>query len=227
LAWVAEHRWGGRVQILGVDRNADVIAECRRRARFAQLDHSLRFAAAELGQLDLPTAWPAAFPDELAADAAAESAISPAPLHALISLHACDTATCDALALAVRLGAELIALAPCCQAELSRGWSRLDAAGTAGPFRAVWSMPHLRRETGADLTDAMRALLLRACGYAVSAIEFVPSEHTRKNTLLKAVADPVGSSGLASRAALDEYRALVAATGGVGLGLAERLPLPR
>jgi SAM-dependent methyltransferase len=221
LAWVAEHRWGGRVQILGVDRNPDLIEECRRRARAARLDHALRFAAISLGELDLPTAWRTAFGAEPAADTP-----STTPLHALISLHACDTATCDALALAVRLGAELIAVAPCCQAELARGWARLPGDDLASPFRSIWSMPHLRRETGADLTDAMRALLLRACGYAVSAIEFVPSEHTRKNTLLKAVAGAASAGAASARAALDEYRALVAATGGVGLGLAERLPLP-
>lgn len=258
LAWVAEHRWGGRVQLLGVDRNTDVIAECRRRARFAQLDHALRFRAEELGALELDGAWREAFPRE-----------PPGALHALLSLHACDTATCDALALAVRLRASLIAVAPCCQAELARGWAGLagvvaaDAAaephagaGTAGalrerlagattatasatstvgaatppaasPFRAIWSMPHLRRETAADVTDAMRALLLRACGYQVSAIEFVPSEHTRKNTLIKALAVPAApAAAVEARRAAAEYQALVAATGGVGLGLAARLPLP-
>lgn len=247
LAWVAEHRWGGRVHLLGVDRNPDVVAECRRRARFAQLDHALRFRADELGILELGAAWREAFPDD-----------APGRLHALLSLHACDTATCDALALAVRLGASLIAVAPCCQAELARGWAGLAAPTPASddavsPFRSIWSMPHLRRETGADLTDAMRALLLRACGYQVSAIEFVPSEHTRKNTLIKAIASPALPREVAGPAArhgderaaaavdsnadraamlaaertraLAEYRALVAATGGVGLGLAARLPL--
>jgi SAM-dependent methyltransferase len=248
LAWVAEHRWGGRVQILGVDRNPDVVAECRRRARFAQLDHALRFRAEELGPLELVTAWRDAFSDDASSGA----------LHALLSLHACDTATCDALALAVRLGASLIAVAPCCQAELARGWAELadaDPPDAVSPFRAIWSMPHLRREAGADLTDAMRTLLLRACGYQVGAIEFVPSEHTRKNTLIKAIATTAAASEAGEQAsqrsgeqavetvsepspdraakrfedrrrALAEYRALVAATGGVGLGLAARLPLP-
>lgn len=221
LAWVAEHRWGGRVQILGVDRNPDVIAECRRRARCSQLDHALGFMASELALLDLPQAWSRAFP----ADASANSSAPAAPgasLHALISLHACDTATCDALALAVRLRVGLVAVAPCCQAELARGWAALDERGERGAFRSVWSAPHLRRETGADLTDAMRASLLRACGYDVSVIEFVPSEHTRKNTLIKAVRPP-GQDALARRAAFEEYRALVSATGGVGLGLGETL----
>lgn len=236
LAWVAEHRWGGRVQILGVDRNPDVIAECRRRARFSQLDHALGFVASELAVLDLAQAWSLAFPAAATTDArdAASNAAdvndattdatgAPAPsLHALISLHACDTATCDALALAVRLRVGLVAVAPCCQAELARGWAALDERGERGAFRSVWSAPHLRRETGADLTDAMRASLLRACGYDVSAIEFVPSEHTRKNTLIKAVRAG-REDALARRAAFEEYRALVSATGGVGLGLGETL----
>jgi SAM-dependent methyltransferase len=225
LAWVAEHRWGGRVQLLGVDRNPDVIAECQRRARAAQLDHALRFTAAPLDELDLAAAWRRAFEDREPSSSSPEMPPASAPLHALISLHACDTATCDALALAVRLGVQLIAVAPCCQAELARAWAGLDERAVDGPFRAVWSQPHLRRETAADLTDALRTVLLRACGYQVSAIEFVPSEHTRKNTLIKAQASAAGGSP-ARVAAVEEYRALVAATGGAGLGLAERLPLP-
>ncbi len=225
LAWVAEHRWGGRVQILGIDRNADLIAECGRRARFAQLDHALGFAACDLGALDVASAWARAFPrSPLAAEGARgeeERDAAAAPLHALLSLHACDTATCDALELAVRLNVGLVAVAPCCQAELARGWADLDERGATGPFRSLWGTPHLRRETGADLTDAMRALLMRSRGYDVSAIEFVPSEHTRKNTLLKAVRAP--DDPAARRRALDEYHALVAVTGGVGLRLGERL----
>lgn len=235
LAWVAEHRWGGRVQILGVDRNADVLDECRRRARFSRLDHALRFRASSLGELDLRAAWDEAFgpDDEHALDEERSSAPPALDVHAVLSLHACDTATCDALALAVRLGAPLVAVAPCCQAELARGWAALaqrpdepdEPDAEPRPFRAVWGMPHLRRETAADLTDAMRAVLLRACGYEVSAIEFVPSEHTRKNTLIKAIASAAAAAPTARAKAAAEYRALVMATGGVGLGLAEQLPL--
>jgi hypothetical protein len=84
----------------------------------------------------------------------------------------------------------------------------------------VWRTPHLRRETAADVTDAMRALLLGAAGYDVWPIEFVPAEHTRKNTLIRAMKrTPTDTAGTA----WDEYQALVAATGGVGLGLATRL----
>jgi hypothetical protein len=64
----------------------------------------------------------------------------------------------------------------------------------------------------------MRTLLLRARGYDTLAMEFVPSEHTRKNTLIRAIAR--GTPGEAARA---EYEALRAATGGAGLALADRI----
>ncbi len=190
LAWCAREVWGHRLEVLGVDRDAAIIEECRRRAALAGLDDVTRFEVATL--------------DGYRAD-----------LHGVIALHACDTATCDAIALGVGHGAELIAVAPCCQAELARGWSTLDAPGAFAP---IWKTPHLRRETAAHVTDTMRALLLRAAGYDVTAVEFVPGEHTRKNTLIRAV-----RRGTPDPAARDEYLALRDATGGVGLGLAARL----
>jgi hypothetical protein len=81
----------------------------------------------------------------------------------------------------------------------------------------VWGMPQLRRETAADVTDAMRVELLRAAGYEVTAMEFVPAEHTRKNTLLRAMRR--GDRNPSARAA---YEALRDATGGVDIQLARR-----
>jgi SAM-dependent methyltransferase len=205
LAWCARHVWHHRLEVLGVDRNPAVIDECRRRTDLAELSDLVRFEATPLDTLDVSAAWQRAF-----------AAIG--PIHAVIALHACDTATCDALALGVALHADLIAVAPCCQAELARAWTALDARGAAGPFAPIWGAPHLRRETAAHLTDAMRTLLLRASGYDVRALEFVPAEHTPKNTLIRAIKrtplDP------AARLA---YDALCAATGGPGLALADRL----
>ena len=194
LAWYARSL-GHRVEVLGVDRNADVIAEAERRTAIAGLADTVRYEATPL-----------------------EALVLPAPPHALFALHACDTATCDAITLGVRAEAELIAVAPCCQAELARGWAALDDAGTAGSFAPVWGAPHLRRELAAHLTDAMRVLLLRAAGYAVTALEFIAPEHTAKNTLIRATRR--GPPDPAARAA---YDALVAATGGVGLALAGRI----
>ena len=194
LAWCARHVWHYPLEVIGVDRDADVIGEARRRAELAELDDVVTF---EVGTLDTFAA-----PD----------------VHGVVALHACDTATCDALALGVSLGAELLAVAPCCQAELARGWTALAERGAAGPFAPLWGAPHLRRETAADLTDAMRTVLLRAAGYEVLAMEFVPSEHTRKNTLIRAI-----RRGAVDDAARGDYEALREATGGVGIRLADRL----
>lgn len=191
LAHVAKQRGAG-IEVLGIDRNPALIEECRRRTALAELDDVVRFEARAVddpGELD--------------------------EVHAVVALHACDTATCDAIALGVTAKAPLIAVAPCCQAELARAWSALE--GTAGAFAPVWNAPHLRREIAADITDAMRMTLLRATGYRVTAAEFA-SEHTKKNTLLRAERSDVDRD-----AARAEYAALVAATGGRGLRLAERL----
>ncbi|NVB81737.1 MAG: SAM-dependent methyltransferase [Kofleriaceae bacterium] len=194
IAWCARHVWNWELEVIGVDRNPDLIAEARRRAEIAGLDEAVRL---EVGTVE---------------------AVDARDVHGVVALHACDTATCDALALGVSLGAELLAVAPCCQAELARGWSALAERGTSGPFSTIWGTPHLRRETAADVTDAMRTALLRAAGYDVLAMEFVPSEHTRKNTLIRAI-----RRGAPSDAARTEYEALRVATGGVGIRLAERL----
>jgi SAM-dependent methyltransferase len=207
IAWCAKQVWAHPIEVLGIDRNPAVIEQSRRRCALAQLDDVVRFEAGVLDTVDVTAAWARAF----------GGAEVPA-VHGVFALHACDTATCDALALAIALRAELIAVAPCCQAELARAWSALDARGDAGAFRPIWGAPHLRRETAAHITDAMRTLLVRAAGYEVQAIEFVPAEHTRKNTLIRAIKRAAGDAD-----ALAAYEALRAATGGAGIALAARL----
>ena len=191
LAHVAKQRGVG-IDVLGIDRNPALIEECRRRTALAELDDVVRFEARPVDD-----------PGELG------------EVHAVVALHACDTATCDAIALGVAANASLIAVAPCCQAELARSWSELEH--TTGGFAPVWRAPHLRREIAAHVTDAMRMTLLRAAGYRVSAAELA-SEHTKKNTLLRAERDDVDRD-----AARAEYAELVATTGGRGLHLANRL----
>jgi len=187
LAWCARHIWNHQLEVIGIDRDADVIAEARRRAELANLSDVARF---EVGDI---------------------AASAPLDIHGVVALHACDTATCDALALGIARGADLLAVAPCCQAELARAWAA--HADRDGAFAPIWRTPHLRREAAADITDAMRVALLAAAGYDVSAMEFVPAEHTRKNTLIVALRR--GAPG--SRAA---YEALRDATGGADIRLA-------
>jgi SAM-dependent methyltransferase len=200
LAWCGEHVWRHPVEILGVDRNPDVIDECRRRTELARLDHVARF---EVGDIN----------DTGAGD--------DHDIHGVIALHACDSATCDAIAVGVARKATLVAVAPCCQAELARGWSALAEKNNPGGLSPIWRTPHLRRETAAHVTDTMRMLLLRAAGYETTAIEFIAPEHTRKNTLIRAM-----RRGAPDPVAQREYETLVRATGGVGLRLERRLSSP-
>ena len=199
---------GVPVRILGIDRNEGLLDACRRRAEAAGLGDALRFHAADL-EVDPGPAWDAAFGRPLEA------------LHGVLSLHACDTATDDALALAVRRRAPFVAVAPCCQAELARRWAARAEADPGHPMAGLWRVPHLRRAAAATLTDAYRLLLLRACGYRARAAEFVESVHTAKNTLIWGM---LHEDAPAMRAAAAEYRALRRAHGDEAIGLEARLP---
>ena len=210
LAWCFKHVWRQPAWIVGVDRNEAIIRRCRERADLADLGQMLRFEAAAIHELDPAMLRPPATEG------------GEGGLHALVSLHACDTATDDALALGVGLGVELLAVAPCCQAELSRKWSALAEAKTPGALAPLWSTPHLRRDAAATVTDLLRTLLLRGCGYHVTAMEFVPSEHTPKNTLLRARRQRPHSD----REALEQYVRLRQSLGGAGIRLEEILPGP-
>jgi SAM-dependent methyltransferase len=204
LAWCFEHVFDHPAHILGVDRNTDLIERCRTNAAFADLGDTLRHAAADLAEVDLAETWRSAFDEELQLDI-------------VISLHACDTATDDAIALGLEQEARLIAVAPCCQAELARGWAELAEQGATGAFAPVWNTPHLRRETAATMTDTFRMLLLETAGYETRTVEFVASSHTPKNTLIRAMrrGEPP------DRDALDAYVELRRQTGGVGIRLEE------
>jgi SAM-dependent methyltransferase len=108
----------------------------------------------------------------------------------VLALHACDTATDDALARAVEWRAPLVLAAPCCHHDLQR---RLRSAPTPSPYGLVTRHGILRERLADTLTDAMRAALLRTHGYRVEVVEFVASKHTPRNTMLRAVR--TGSSG--------------------------------
>jgi SAM-dependent methyltransferase len=104
------------------------------------------------------------------------------PPDVVLALHACDTATDDALARAIGWGATLILAAPCCHRDVAR---QLRTAPS--PFPTLTRDGILRERFADTLTDAMRAAILRTEGYRVDVIEFVDSKHTPRNTLLRAV----------------------------------------
>jgi hypothetical protein len=98
------------------------------------------------------------------------------------ALHACDTATDDALALAIDKAADHVAVVPCCQAEVAR---QLEASRPDDPaLAALFAHPLHRRELGSHLTNVVRGLALEAHGYRVTVTELVGWEHSAKNELL-------------------------------------------
>ena len=108
----------------------------------------------------------------------------PGEVHLVTALHACDTATDEALVLGIARGADAIAVVPCCQAEVAR---QLGERNDREPVdQALIEHPLHRRELGSHLTNVVRALCLEACGYKVTVTELVGWEHSLKNELLLA-----------------------------------------
>ncbi len=99
-----------------------------------------------------------------------------------IALHACDTATDDAIAWAVNGGSKLLLIAPCCHHDIHK---QIDAAPE--PWGAITKFGLMKERLGDLLTDSLRAQLLRLVGYRVEVIEFVGGEHTPRNLMIRAV----------------------------------------
>jgi len=120
--------------------------------------------------------------------------LDPAP-EVVLALHACDTATDDALARAVGWEAPLILAAPCCHHDIA---SQLRRNPTPAPYTLLTRHGILRERFADTLTDAVRASLLRMQGYRVDVMQFVESKHTPRNTLLRAVrtGGPVSGGGV-------------------------------
>lgn len=112
----------------------------------------------------------------------AEVLLDPAP-DVVVALHACDTATDDALARAVRWGSGLVLAAPCCHHDVA---AQIKAGTVQGSVAAITRHGILRERLADTLTDALRAAILRREGYRVDVIEFVESQHTPRNTMLRA-----------------------------------------
>jgi SAM-dependent methyltransferase len=124
------------------------------------------------------------------------------PPDMVLALHACDTATDDALARAVLWDAALVLAAPCCHHDVA---AQLRRTPTPAPYALLTRHGILRERFADTLTDALRAGVLRLLGYRVDVVEFVESQHTPRNTLLRAArtgADP-------SPAAREELEGLV------------------
>ncbi|MEM6772113.1 MAG: SAM-dependent methyltransferase [Bacteroidota bacterium] len=120
----------------------------------------------------------------------------PKRIDLLIALHACDTATDDALYKGLKAKAEMMVVAPCCQKQVRKDME------VPAELKPMLGNGILLERQAAMLTDAMRALLLEAEGYKTKLFEFIPIEHTAKNVMITAV------RGQKRPQALDEFRTL-------------------
>ena len=141
----------------------------------------------------------------------------PEKIHVLTALHACDTATDEAISVALEHKAEHIALVPCCQAEVAQQLKdarpKVDSA-----MQSLFSHPWHRREFGSHLTNVIRALVLEANGYQVTVTELAGWEHSLKNELILA-----RRTGQPNGIAKKRLESLLSSTG----VSPSKLPLPR
>ena len=143
-----------------------------------------------------------------AADAA-EAAALPERIDVVTALHACDTATDDAIAFGLRKKARCMVLVPCCQAEVAACLRETKALALARtPLSELWRHPLHTRELGSQITNVLRCLYLEAMGYQVTVTELVGWEHSLKNELIIA-----RHTGQRKRAAAERLRAILAEFG--------------
>jgi SAM-dependent methyltransferase len=151
---------GHDVRMTGIDRTPAARERNTRRVTALGWQDRLRFVDATIAEAELDT-----------------------PPDVVLALHACDTATDDALARAVGWEAPLILAAPCCHHDIQK---QLKSVEPPAPY-ALLTRYGIVRERFADvLTDSLRAAVLRQVGYRVEVVQFVDSEHTPRNLLLRA-----------------------------------------
>jgi hypothetical protein len=146
------------------------------------------------------------FLDKTVADALTAPEL-PARIDIVTALHACDTATDDAIRFALGRQAAFIVLAPCCQAEVAAHLRKNKGKALANPLAELWRHPLHTREFGSQVTNVLRCLQLEAHGYQVSVTELVGWEHSMKNELI--IARHNGQPGKHHAARLDALLCLL------------------
>jgi hypothetical protein len=145
----------------------------------------------------------------LSAADAAEAEQLPERIDVVTALHACDTATDDAIAFGLRKQARFMVLVPCCQAEVAACLRQHKALALARtPLSELWRHPLHTREMGSQLTNVLRCLYLEAMGYQITVTELVGWEHSMKNELILA-----RWTGQRRRSAGERLRAILAEFG--------------
>ncbi|MBE7539081.1 MAG: SAM-dependent methyltransferase [Opitutaceae bacterium] len=168
LTFAAASVLGSRARVVGVETRENLVKLCSEVARQTGME-SLSFVQGDIASVELP---------------------GNTGCEVLIALHACDTATDDALARGIAAGARLLVVSPCCQKEL-----RPQMQSPAILADALRYGIFLERQAE-FVTDALRAQLLEWAGYRTKVFEFVSTEHTARNIMIAAIKDhPRGQQG--------------------------------
>ena len=154
----------GGSHLYGIETRADLVEKAAALARQLHFDR--------MSFLNMPVAE------------AIESPHLPDKVDMVTALHACDTATDDAIRFSLKKHARYIVLVPCCQAEIAAMLNQHKATTLANPLSEIWRRPLHTREFGSHITNVLRCLQLEAHGYQVSVTELVGWEHSLKNELI-------------------------------------------
>ncbi len=155
-------------QVIGIETRPELVAASQQLAKQLGFAEGMQFVNASVSQ-------------------AAKDESLPEQIDMVTALHACDTATDDAIAFGLAKHAKFMALVPCCQAEVAaclRQDKALQLART--PLAELWRHPLHTREMGSQITNVMRCLYLESQGYQVTVTELVGWEHSMKNELILA-----------------------------------------
>jgi SAM-dependent methyltransferase len=152
---------GRQVEVTGVELRPDMVALCNRIAQNEKFT-GLKFIEGAIRETDC------------------------SEVDLLIALHACDTATDDALYQGIRNNAQAIIVAPCCHKQVRR---ELEKSGGAPEIAFMLRHGTFLERHSEMATDALRALLLEKCGYSTKVFEFISDAHTPKNVMIVAVKD--------------------------------------
>jgi SAM-dependent methyltransferase len=167
--------WHLPVRVLGIDARPELVVHNNQVA--ASLGATdLTFQRGEIESVELPA------------------------LRALMALHACNTATDDAIRRGITLGAQLIVVAPCCHQEVR------PQLGDPLPLAPVLRHGLMRERMAEWATDGLRALVLEWAGYRTKVFEFVASEHTPKNLMISAVRVSQPGDRIAAEARIQEFK---------------------
>jgi hypothetical protein len=163
LLWYLREIQKIKATLIGIERNPELIVSCRQTAHALSFDESAEFI-----QSSIQDAQPKSTSDDRII---------------LIALHACDTATDDALALAVNVKADIILAAPCCHHFVQE---QMDIRHIPIEESFLIRDGIMKERLGDMLTDSMRRDILISQGYSSDLIEFTPLEHTAKNVMIRA-----------------------------------------